>query len=104
MILIFLFFGEFHILDDKVKQRMWNYLGKIIILGSVNSIKKTKTIRSCTLCLGTFFKGDALLNIRCKGPRISKKVLVPKEAVLHVNNYLADETKEANDPLNQSRW
>lgn len=49
------------------------------------------------------YKGDALLNIRRKGQRISKKILVPKEAAFHVNNYLADEMREADDPLFTNR-
>jgi integrase/recombinase XerD len=49
------------------------------------------------------YKGDALLNVRRKGQRISKKILVPKEAALHVNNYLADMMRKPDDPLFTNR-
>ena len=49
------------------------------------------------------YKGDTLLNIRRKGQRISKKILVPREAALHVNNYLADEMRDSDAPLFTNR-
>lgn len=55
------------------------------------------------LNFGQYQDGNAFINVRRKGPRISKKIPIPKEATIYLDRYLLHENRADGDPLFKTR-
>lgn len=55
------------------------------------------------LNFGQYRDGSALIDVRRKGQRVSKKVPVPRDAAIYVDRYLLDEVRNADEPLFKTR-
>lgn len=55
------------------------------------------------LNFGQYTQRNAFVDVRRKGQRVSKKVPLPKDAAVYLDRYLADETRQENEPLFKTR-
>jgi len=55
------------------------------------------------LNFGQYQEGNALISVRRKGQRVSKKVHVPKDAAVYLDKYLVSEYRGGDEPLLKTR-
>jgi integrase/recombinase XerD len=55
------------------------------------------------LNFGQYRDHNALIDVRRKGQRVSKKVPVPKDAAVYLDRYLLDEVRNPDEPLFKTR-
>jgi integrase/recombinase XerD len=55
------------------------------------------------LNFGQYIDHNALVDVRRKGQRVSKKVPLPKDAAIYLDRYLTDEIRETHEPLFKTR-